>query len=62
MNAVEKLNRILFSLLGSDELVKRWWDSPNYHFNLSTPNEIWNTDDEGKKRVVKYVLDAASRP
>jgi hypothetical protein len=50
------------ALLGSEELVKRWWESPNYAFNLRTPNEVWNESKDSYKIVVKYVLDALSRP
>lgn len=56
----EKLNKVLFALLGRDELVKSWWDSPNYHFKLSTPNEVWNANDEGKRAVIRYVLGQVS--
>jgi hypothetical protein len=50
------------ALLGSEELVKRWWESPNYAFNLRTPNEVWNESKDSYKIVVKYVLHALSRP
>lgn len=49
-----KLNKILFALLGSDELVSKWWNSPNKAFDLKTPYEMWETDD-GKKRVIEYI-------
>lgn len=49
-----KLNKMLFGLLGSDQLVSQWWNSPNKAFDLKTPNELWATD-EGKKRVIEYI-------
>jgi hypothetical protein len=49
----EKYNRILHALLGSDELVKKWWSSPNKAFGELTPNEMWDRD---KDRVKNYLL------
>ena len=49
-----KLNKMLFGLLGSEELVSKWWNSPNKAFDLKTPNELWATDD-GKKQVIEYI-------
>jgi nucleoside-diphosphate-sugar epimerase len=49
----DKYNRILHALLGSDELVKKWWSSPNKAFGELTPNEMWDRD---KDRVKKYLL------
>jgi hypothetical protein len=55
----EKLNIVLFSMLGSDELVERWWRSPNYHWALSTPDDIWESSEDGKKQVIQYILGHA---
>jgi hypothetical protein len=49
----DKYNRILYALLGSDELVKKWWKSPNKAFGEATPNEMWDRD---KDRVKNYLL------
>jgi hypothetical protein len=49
----EQYNRILYALLGSDELVKKWWVSPNRAFGDISPIEMWNRD---KDRVKKYLL------
>jgi hypothetical protein len=49
----EQFNRILYALLGSEELVQKWWESPNRAFDEMTPNEMWNRD---KDRVKKYLL------
>ena len=51
-----KVNRMLKALLGSDELVQRWWASPNRAFDGEIPDDLWNTS-EGRKRIYKYVLD-----
>ena len=34
-----KLNIMLYSLLGSIDLVSKWWDSPNKGFDGRKPNE-----------------------
>lgn len=60
LSPAEKLDIILFAMLGSKELVAKWWDSPNYHFKLSTPNEVWNASDDGKREVINYVLGQTS--
>jgi hypothetical protein len=60
LSDVDKLEQVLFAMLGREDLVKKWWDSPNYHFKLSTPNEVWNASDDGKREVIEYVLGHAS--
>jgi hypothetical protein len=49
----DKYNRILHALLGSEELVQKWWASPNKAFDEMTPNEMLNRD---KDRVNNYLL------
>ena len=49
----EKYNRILHALLGSNELVQKWWSSPNKAFDDMTPIEMWDRD---KDRVKNYLL------
>ena len=49
----EKYDRILYALLGSQELVQKWWASPNRAFNEITPIEMWDRD---KDRVKNYLL------
>jgi len=41
-------------MLGSKQLVDRWWNSPNWHFKLEKPYIIWDTDPMA---VWKYVAD-----
>jgi hypothetical protein len=43
--AKNKSNQILKAVIGSDELVDRWWVSPNLAFDSKTPQEVWDTDD-----------------
>ena len=49
----DKYNRILYALLGSNELVQKWWSSPNKVFDDITPIEMWDRD---KDRVKNYLL------
>jgi hypothetical protein len=53
----DKYNRILYALLGSQELVQKWWESPNKAFDEMTPNEMLNRD---KDRVKNYLLGQLS--
>ena len=53
----DKYNRILYALLGSNELVQKWWSSPNRAFDDMTPSEMLNRD---KDRVKKYLLGQLS--
>jgi uncharacterized protein (DUF2384 family) len=56
-----KINIILKSLFGSDELVERWWNSPNKAFDEEIPDDLWHTS-EGRKRVYTYVLNQLEAP
>lgn len=47
------LNVCLFALLGSDELIKKWWQSPNLSFEGKTPSEVFEVD---RQEVIDYVL------
>ena len=49
----DKYNRILYALLGSNELVQKWWSSPNKAFDDMTPIEMWDRD---RDRVKNYLL------
>ena len=49
----DKYDRILYSLLGSNELVQKWWASPNRAFGDISPIEMWDRD---KDRVKNYLL------
>lgn len=61
MKIQEKLNKVLFGMLGSDALVTRWWDSPNHHWNLKSPNQVWEESENGKVEVIRYILSHAYR-
>lgn len=49
---------MLMSLLGSDQLVQRWWASPNRAFDYQTHKQVFDTDPN---RVVQYILDQFSK-
>ena len=48
-----KLNVCLFAMLGNDDLVNRWWESPNLAFENKTPNEVY---EKNEQQVIDYVL------
>ena len=49
---VEKINRLLVPLLGNLLLVNLWWNTPNYSFDMQTPEDVWEYD---RKRVFEYI-------
>jgi hypothetical protein len=53
-----KLNIMLFAMLGSDDLVNRWWESPNLAFENKTPNQVY---EENQRQVIDYVLGYLQR-
>jgi hypothetical protein len=53
-----KLNIMLFTMLGSDDLVNRWWESPNLAFENKTPNQVY---EENQRQVIDYVLGYLQR-
>lgn len=57
--SVEKLNIVLKALLGSEELVNRWWVSPNNHFYRKKPLDVYIDSPE---KVTSYVLSQLEAP
>lgn len=57
--SIEKLNRVLLSLLGSNDLVNRWWASPNKAFNNQKPRDVYIDSPE---TVSKYIFDQLEAP
>lgn len=39
--------------LGKRELVENWWSSPNWTFDMNTPAEMWQKEQD---KVVDYLL------
>jgi hypothetical protein len=50
-------DNMLMALLGHQELVDRWWDSPNLQFDLKHPIDIFNSGEDGRQAVVSYVSE-----
>ena len=48
----QELNERLFRILGSEDLVSRWWHSPNKNWNGETPYSVWS---RSPKDVEKYI-------
>lgn len=57
----EKAHLILKALLGSDEMVARWWASPNKAFDGQIPDDLWHTNS-GRIKVYNYLLDQMEAP
>lgn len=51
------LNKYLYALLGRQELVDQWWESPNRAFEGMAPNEVYLSGEDGRKQVAKYIID-----
>lgn len=49
------LNRFLFAMLGRAELVDQWWQSPNKAFEGKTPDEVYLSGEDGRKKVADYI-------
>lgn len=49
----ENLKVVLCGLLGSEEAADRWFNEPNFHFNLKTPFDVWSAG--GQEDVVIFV-------
>lgn len=50
---ISRCSSVLMSLLGSKELVDKWWLSPNRAFSEETPLKTLDNDPE---KVVNYIL------
>ena len=56
---LKKINIALYGMLGSLEFVQRWWPGPNLAFQLKSPQEIWDSGEDGKDEVENYVMSNA---
>lgn len=52
---ISNVDRMLFGLVGSYDMVDKWWESENKAFEMRTPMEVWNNDQDGPERVYRYV-------
>lgn len=51
----EKLKPVLMALLGSEDLIERWWTSPNKAFDNKPPRDV------ELRKVADYLLWHALR-
>ena len=61
MTIDEKAYLILKALLGTDEMVAKWWISPNKAFDGQLPDDLWHTS-KGRNKVYNYLLDQMEAP
>ncbi len=54
-----KLDEVLYAMLGSWELVERWWKSPNKAFDMKQPGEVWCFEEGGRDKVYSYIMGQA---
>jgi hypothetical protein len=52
------LDEALMAMLGSQEFVNNWWNSPNLAFDLKQPKEVFETEPAS---VQQYVLAQLQR-
>jgi hypothetical protein len=50
----ERLDRLLLALVGTKELVERWWKSPNRAFYNQPPEVVF---EESPCLVINYILN-----
>jgi hypothetical protein len=44
-------------LLGSEAMVEQWWQSQNLAFELKTPQEVFDLNDQGQLNVLNYLSE-----
>jgi hypothetical protein len=52
----EYLNTCLLSLVGRQELVDAWWNTPNKAFDCNTPKSVYKEVPGGVTSVTNYIL------
>ena len=50
-----QLDAMLLSMLGSTDLVKGWWISPNNAFDDRHPKDVYYQDPQGRKEISDYI-------
>lgn len=53
----QRLNGLLFAMLGDNVLVERWWNRPNKNFNNALPIDVFVVNPEA---VRDYIMKAAN--
>ena len=51
----QRLDAILYLLLGSTDLVHKWWNSPNTAFDDRFPKDVYYQDPNGRKEISDYI-------
>lgn len=59
---LRKCDAMLHQMLGSHQLVKQWWESPNANWQLRTPADVWTKDSSGPDTVYKYLSHHMNPP
>lgn len=54
----KKLNKALLALLGTEELVNNWWNSPNANWSFQNPIDVYQKDP---KSVCDYIMQYVSK-
>jgi hypothetical protein len=55
-----RLDAILYVILGSTDLVERWWNSPNTAFDNRMPKDVYYQDPQGRQEISDYISAYAS--
>ena len=50
-------DNMLFGLLGSQKYVEQWWQSQNLGFQLRTPQDVFDSGEEGQMNVWNYLSE-----
>jgi hypothetical protein len=50
------LDKILMGMLGTEDLITKWWNGPNRNWHGQTPAQVYETDPES---VVAYIYSCA---
>ena len=50
-----QLDQMLFAMIGSEELVHKWWVSPNKAFDDRFPKDVYYQDPQGRQEVSDYI-------
>ena len=51
----KQLDAMLFAMLGSEELVHKWWVSPNKAFDDMFPKDVYYQDPNGRQEISDYI-------
>ena len=49
---IYNLDELLLSLLGSQDLVDKWWNSDNTYFHGDTPEQVFRSNPQ---KVINYI-------